>query len=185
MDVTDNSLISLIIEENDMKAFNKLMKRYEEAIYRMALMYCKERESAYDIVQNTFIKVYENLNSFRGDSSFKTWLYKICYYEALNWIRKNKKSSQFTDVNEMENYLQLDFNSDDLVLKGEKYKILKNGITKLNKKYQTVLYLKYFDNLSLKEIAEIINTTEGTIKNILFRSVRKLNEILTPSMEEA
>ena len=168
-----------------MKAFNRLMQKYEEAIYRMALMYCKERESAYDVVQNTFIKVYENLSTFRGDSSFKTWLYKICYYEALNWIRKNKKSSQFTDVNDMENYLEIDFSSDDLVLKDEKYKMLKEAIGKLNKKYQTVVYLKYFDNLSLKEIAEIVNTTEGTIKNILFRSVRKLNDILAPSLEEA
>lgn len=184
MDITDQSLVNLVVDENDLTAFNRLMKRHEDGVYRMALMYCKSKESAFDITQDVFVKVFQNLKSFRGDSTFKTWLYKIVYYESLNWIRKNKKFKYNQDIDEIEFAISSNSYADDAVLKKERYKTLNDSMDKLNKKYKTVVYLKYFENLSLKEIAKIVNTTEGTIKNILFRSVRKLQDIMKPEFEE-
>jgi RNA polymerase sigma-70 factor (ECF subfamily) len=168
-----------------MTAFNRLMERHEDGVYRMALMYCKSRDNAYDITQNVFIKVYQNLNTFRGDSAFKTWLYKIVYYESLNWIRKNKRRENHADIADVEFSIQSGDTADDLVLRSERYRLLNKCMEQLNKKYKTVVYLKYFEGLSLKEIADIVNTTEGTIKNILFRSVRKLQTLLVPELDEA
>ncbi len=184
MDITDQSLITLIIDESDYSAFDRLMQRHEDGVYRMALMYCKSRDNAYDITQNVFIKVYKNLNTFRGDSAFKTWLYKIVYYESLNWIRKNKRRSEHADIADVEFSIHSGESSDDLVLRNERYKLLNASLDKLNKKYKTVVYLKYFEGLSLREIAEIVETTEGTVKNILFRSIRKLQTLLLPELEE-
>lgn len=184
MDTSDQRLITRIIEKRDLSAFNELMQRHEEGAYRMALMYCKSRDNAYDVTQNVFLKVYQNLESFRGESAFKTWLYKVVYYESLNWIRKNKRRSEHADIADVEFSVSSNDQSDDLALRNERYKILNSALDKLNEKYKTVVYLKYFEGLSLKEIAHVVGTTEGTIKNILFRSVRKLQTILLPDLEE-
>lgn len=183
MDLTDQSLVSRVLEDNDLRAYDSLMKRHQEGVFRMAMMYAGNREAAFDIVQDAFLKAYQNLSTFRGDSAFKTWLYKIVYYESLNWLRKRKRKQRESDVTDHEYHLESEDRSDDLALRGERHQMLYESMKTLNEKYQTVVYLKYFDNLPLKEIAKIVDTTEGTIKNILFRSLRKLHDVLKPEME--
>jgi RNA polymerase sigma factor (sigma-70 family) len=180
----DIELIELIVKKKDLKAYNSLMLKYQATAYKMALIYCKDRENAYDIVQDSFLKAYENLSKFRFESSFKTWLMKIVYYESLNWIKKNKKSEYFLDIDECEYVIDSKVRTDDVLVQTEKEKIIKNSLESLNKKHKTVVYLKYYENLSLKEIADIIETTEGTIKSILFRSMEKLELVLKPQMED-
>ena len=75
----------------DLFAYDELMKRYEELVYKVCYGFGKNRENTMDITQNVFLKVYQKLSSFKNKSLFKSWLIKISYNEGVNWVRKNQK----------------------------------------------------------------------------------------------
>ena len=130
------------------------------------------------MLQNTFIKVFKNINNFKGDSKLYSWLYRIATNEAITHLNKNAKHQNFANEETKEyaiNNLQSDvyFEGDEIQLK------LQNAIAKLPQKQQLVFNMKYFDDIKYKDLSEILETSEGALKASYHIAVKKIEEYLT------
>ena len=161
------------IRNGILESFDRLMSKYEKRIYRTALNFVKNENHAMDIVQNVFLKVYRNLQKFRGDAQFKTWLFRIVYNESVNWIKKNKFMFSLDHV---EIAVQENIHHEDNDVINETYNALIKGMETLNKKYRLAVVLRYYEGFSIKDIANTLECSEGSVKNILFRSLQKLKK---------
>lgn len=108
---SDSELINKTLS-NDLFAFDQLMKRYERLVYKVCYGFGKSKENALDITQNVFLKVYQKLSSFKGNSTFKSWLIKISYNEGVNWVRKNQKFRKNDPMENESEYPSLSISSD-------------------------------------------------------------------------
>ncbi len=127
-----------------------------------------------DISQNVFLKIYENLGQFRGDSQFKTWLTRISYNEGRNWIKKNQKNLSAEDLEIIAGTIESESNQEDDLLARENKARLLRCLYGLNTKYRLAVILRYFEDYSINDIANTLNCSEGVVKNMLFRSIQKL-----------
>lgn len=156
------------------ESFDKLMVNYQSHVYNVAYSFTKNPENALDISQDVFIKVYKNLNSFRGESQFKTWLTRIALNESQNWLKKNKRHIDMEDIQEKSGHVE---NKDELLAQ-ENRTVLLRSLYELNTKYRLAVVLRYFENYSIREIASAMSCSEGVVKNMLFRSLQKLKNYL-------
>jgi len=137
----------------------------------------KDHSDTDDILQNTFIKIYQNIKNFKGDSQLYSWMYRIATNEAITFLNSKAKkinlSSQELQDKLIEN-LESDvyFEGDEIQLK------LQKAIAKLPQKQQKVFNLKYFEELKYKEISEILGTSEGALKASYHIAVKKIEEFL-------
>lgn len=175
MQKPDDMLI-LEIKDGSLEAFDQLMQNHQGEVYRVAYGYTKNSDSALDISQNVFLKAYENLNAFKGSSTFRTWLIRITSNESMNWIRKHKRHQMHEGVEEMEIRAE-DMTGNDLESSENKLALLRS-LYDLNTRYRLAVILRYFENYSIREIASILNCSEGVVKNMLFRSLQKMKQIL-------
>ena len=137
----------------------------------------KDHNDTDDILQNTFIKIYQNISNFKGDSLLFSWMYRIATNEAITFLNSKAKkihlSSQDLQDKLIEN-LESDvyFEGDEIQLK------LQKAIAKLPQKQQKVFNMKYFEELKYKEISEILGTSEGALKASYHIAVKKIEEFL-------
>lgn len=158
--------VKLAIKGNE-KAFGYLMDINKEMLYRTAFAYVKNEQNALDILQETVYKAYISIGKLKEPKYFKTWLTKILINTAISFINKNKKIVYITDdiTNESNCY------ESDMV--NEKLDIL-SSIEKLDEKYKTIIILKYFQDLTITEISEVLDCPLGTVKTYLNRALNKL-----------
>ena len=177
--------IDLINEtvSGDLQSYDTLMIRYQEFVYTIAFNFGKTKENALDITQDVFLKVYKKLNTFKENSTFKTWIGKVAYNESVNWSKKNKKFLYQDDTDDKKNEIHIDYNPEDQMLVSENKALLLRCLFELNTKYRLAVVLRYFENMSIKEIAVSLTCSEGVVKNMLFRSIQKLKTIL-PSLQD-
>jgi len=175
---TDDMLIAET-KEGSYEAFDQLMKNHQEEVYRVAYSFTRNVDCALDVSQNVFLKAYENLNSFKGASTFKTWLLRISWNESMNWIKKNKKHQMHREVEDLE--IGSDQITDREVESREDKVMLLRGLFNLNTRYRLAVVLRYFENYSISDIAVILNCSEGVVKNMLFRSLQKMKQLLKKS----
>lgn len=155
------------------KAFTEMVRQYQVQLYshirRMVLFH----EDADDILQNTFMKAWTALDSFRGDSQLSTWLYRIAINETLNYIEKQKKRKTLSE-NEVDvtNILQSDpyFDGNEVQLQ------LQEAINKLPSKQRTVFNLKYFQEMKYEEMSNILGTSIGALKASYHHAVSKITD---------
>ena len=159
---------------NDLKSFDELMKRYQRLVYSIAFGFGKTYENAMDITQDVFLKAYKKLNTFKGKSTFKTWISRISYNESINWQKKNSKHSESTNPEDIEMNISTHSTQEDDLLARENKAMLLRSLYELNTKYRLAVVLRYFENQSIKEIAASLECSEGVVKNMLFRSLQKL-----------
>ena len=175
--MSDEALVEEI-NSGSVLAFGLLMKRHEKLVYRIAFNYAKNSECAMDITQNVFLKAHRNLNSWSGSGPFKAWLIRIAYNESISWFRQQKVerlSEELTQANEpVLRAVQI-----DEVARSEYHNILLSGLQKLNSKQRMAVVLRYFEDFSLREIASVLDSSEGAVKSILFRSLEKLRNTTT------
>ena len=175
---TDQYLIDLCLK-GDTNSFGTLVERYQDFVFTIAFRIVKTREEAEEVAQDTFIKAYESLNKYRGESKFSSWLYSIAYRKALDSLRKNKKfkASELIDditegdVNEIDNALQYLQNE-------ERKKAIQDCILKLPEDAAAIITLYYFEEQSVREISGITGLSEDNIKVKLYRSRKKLFSLL-------
>lgn len=175
---TDDMLIAEI-KDGSFAAFDQLMKNYEYEVYRVAYSFTRDIDSALDVSQNVFLKTYENLNTFRGSSTFKTWLLRIAWNESMNWIKKNKHLRMHQNFDDLD--ISSDQNTELDVLAVENKVMLLRSLYGLNTRYRLAVVLRYFENYAIRDIAVILNCSEGVVKNILFRSLQKMKQALLKS----
>jgi RNA polymerase sigma-70 factor (ECF subfamily) len=175
---TDQQLIEQTLR-GDTSSFGKLVERYQDFVFTIAFRIMKVREEAEEVAQDSFIKAYESLNSFRGESKFSSWLYSIAYRKGLDALRKNKKhkaSEIIDDITEGEvsgiedalHYLEEE----------ERKKAIQDCILKLSADEATIITLYYFQDQSVREISTITQLSEDNIKVKLYRSRKKLFGLL-------
>jgi RNA polymerase sigma factor (sigma-70 family) len=158
-------------------AFNHLVSKYQERLYWHTRKMVINHDDADDVMQNTMIKVWRSLGSFRSESGLFTWLYRVATNEALSFLKQKKMKypAPWTDLQEqMVENLQADpwFNGDEIQLK------LQAVILQLPKKQRTVFNMKYFDNLKYVDMSKILGTSVGALKASYHHAVKKIESML-------
>ncbi|GAB5564372.1 MAG: RNA polymerase sigma factor [Winogradskyella sp.] len=179
MTTIDENILIESIKNGDTNAYAKLVDRYKDLVYTLAIRMLKNREEAEEIAQDTFIKVFKSLDKFKGDSKFSTWIYRVAYNTCLDAIKKNKKHQNDVAIDEYTfNKLDTIDNALENIIKEERSVLIKNCINKLPEESSVILTLFYFEELSLDEISKVINIEANTVKVKLFRARKKLAVIL-------
>lgn len=177
----DEEIIALLGNESTYEqAFRMILKAYKEKIYYHVRKIVVDHDDADDVTQETFIKIWRNLDKFRGDSKLYTWLYRIATNEALTFLQKKRKDNSVSiDDNEMLVAL-LESPRSDAYLDGDEIQLkLQKALLELTDKQRVVFNLKYFENLKYEEIAEITDTSVGGLKATYHFAVKKIEEYLT------
>jgi len=181
LEKTDQELVALALA--DQKDFLFLVKRYQNQLIQYICRISNvAKEDAEDILQEVFLKVYRNLNSYNPKLKFSSWIYRITHNEVISAYRKKKNRPQTID-------LDLDFNlietlADDFDIKEKiDQNFLKEKISqvllKMDHKYAEVLVLYYFEQKDYQEISDIIKKPKGTVATYLNRAKKQFNKILT------
>ncbi|RKS45106.1 RNA polymerase ECF family sigma subunit [Gillisia mitskevichiae] len=176
--ISDLLLIKKTLD-GDTNAFGVLVNRHQDYIFNVIIKMLRNREEAEEIAQDTFIKAYEVLVSFKGEAKFSTWLFKIAYRKALDRIKKNKRSATLELVENLTEDASMDFESGlAIMLMEERKEIIKNCILKLPEIEAAIITLYYYEDQSVKEIADITNLSQDNIKVKLHRSRKLLYSFL-------
>lgn len=159
-------------------AFQKLLLQYQKPLYSHIRGIVLNHDDTNDVLQNTFVKVYQNLKNFKGESKLFSWIYRIATNESITFIsnkaKRNGQTSEVFQQKQVEN-LKADsyFDGDEIQLK------LQKAINLLPEKQQLVFKMKYFQELKYEEISEILGTTVGGLKASYFHAVKKIEEFMT------
>ena len=183
--ITDQVLVDRVLN-GDKNAFNLLVVRYQNKLAHLVSRYVLPSEVP-DVVQETFIKAYRSLSSFKGESIFYTWLYRIAVNTAKNYLisQGRRPPSSDIDASEAESYEGADSlrdvdNPESLVLSKEVEKVVFEAIEALPDDLRTAITLREIDGLSYEEIAEIMGTPVGTVRSRIFRARDAIDEKIKP-----
>ncbi len=177
MIVEETLVQELKTKKTQAQAFEVLVSTYKERLYWQIRGIVLNHDDADDVLQNTFIKVYKNIDGFKGDSKLFSWIYRIATNEALSFIKQRAKLQGITDIDYQEKLvsnLQADvfFEGDEIQLK------LQQAIATLPEKQKLVFNMKYFQELKYEEISEIIDTSVGGLKASYHLAVKKVEQYL-------
>ena len=160
------------------QAFKALLKLYKERLYWHIRNIVKSHDDADDVLQNTFIKVFKNIDKFKGDSKLFSWMYRIATNESITFI--NKKAKRLQVSNEEVQQLALNNLTSDVYFEGNDIQLkLQKAIATLPKKQQLVFNMKYFEDLKYKNMSDILETSEGALKASYHIAVKKIEAYLT------
>lgn len=169
----------------DQKAYEALVKRYQRGIYNLIYQMVKNREETEDLVQETFIKAFNALESYNDKYAFSTWLYKIAYNNCIDSIRKRKLKTYPLDKpirtkeGEVKQEIKDDSSSPEKdFLFSERKKQIQESIDQLPPRYKRVIELRHKDEKSYEEIAEMLAIPLGTVKARIFRAREMLKKKL-------
>ena len=168
-------------KKGDYRAFDLLVLKYQSRVIATVFKYVKEKQLAEDIAQEAFIKSYKSLDSFREESSFYTWVYRIAVNTAKNYIVSSKRREEIimTDLSEDNNYYpeKPDIDSpQDILNASELRDLIFETLSSLGEETRTALSLREFDGLSYEQIAEISNCPVGTVRSRIFRGREMIEE---------
>lgn len=164
--------------EGNEQAYNQLVLRYKEKIYWIVRRMIPDHDDADDITQSVFIKAYQSLRSFKGDSSFYTWIYRIAINLSLNEIRRKKIHKIFSIDDAIHQISSTDDQPIETMMKEERTRLIKSAIDQLPEKQKKVFLLRYYEELPYDEIAKILHTSVGGLKANYFHAVKKIGEHL-------
>ena len=186
---SDKELIDGILKGN-IKLFEEIIKNHQRLVFSIVIRFANNYSDREDVCQEIFIKVYQNLNSFKFQSKLSTWIGKVAYNHCINYIQKNSKNINIDSLenwnSEIQNNSDENFtlNLENTFEKKETYGLVKALIDQLPNLYQTILNLFHTQELSYQEISEVLSLPEGTVKSYLFRSRKLLKEKLLSSYKE-
>ena len=183
----DESALVTHAREGDTTAFGELVRRYEGKIFRLAQHVTQNREDAEDVLQETFMKAYEHLEQFKGDSKFYTWIVRIAVNQALMKLRRRKTdksvsldetidTGEDTVVREIAAWGE---NPEQQLSRDELGSILDSAIESLEPLYRSVFVLRDIEQLSTEETAEALGLSVPAVKSRLLRARLQLREKLT------
>lgn len=163
--------------EKASQSFDLLMRAYGAQMYWQIRKMVVNHDDANDLLQNSFMKAWKNLNNFRGDAKLSTWLYKIAINESINFLNKERQKQQLSDDSDntfLLNKLEADeyFDGDELKLK------LHKAVLELPEKQRLVFNMKYFDEMKYEDISEILGTSVGALKASYHHAVKKISQII-------
>ena len=179
---TDQELVADILNpEKRRKAFEALIKKYQQKIYWHIRKMVIDHDDADDVVQETFIKVWQGLQNFRSDSQLYTWIYRIATNESLNFLQKKRRQNHVplenNDSLDLLNILESSISHD--YISGDQIQLkLQKALLQLPDKQRLVFNMKYYEDLKYEEISEITGTSVGALKASYHLAVKKIEESL-------
>jgi RNA polymerase sigma-70 factor (ECF subfamily) len=197
LQIDDRTLQAM--KAGDRQAFARFVDAYSGYVYRVALKVLGNPQDAEDVLQNTFIKVFENLHAFESRSALSTWVYRIAVNEALMLLRKQKRltdaesDSIDDDEHDLEEIKPQSFVDwcclpEDTLLSNELRGYLDQAVQELPEKLRLVFWLRDVEGLSVRETAQVLDISEAAVKTRLLRARLKLRELLSayyqPLVEE-
>lgn len=159
------------------KAFRELMKQYKERLYWHIRKIVISHDDADDVLQNTFIKIFKNIQNFNQESKLYSWMYRIATNESITFINKRAKERAI-DINDVYKELAGSLESDDYFSGNEIQLILQKAIAILPEKQRLVFNMKYFEELKYEEMSEILETSVGALKASYFHAVKKIEHFI-------
>ena len=177
----EESRIVQKVLKGDVNAFEKLVLEYEKSVYNIALRMTGNSEDASDMTQEAFIKAYNSLQSFRGDSKFSVWIYRIATNVCLDFLRSKSRrptvslSVEDNDGEEVQLDVADESQSPELLLDRQMTReSVRRGLDTLSPEYRQILLLREIQGLSYDEISEALGLEVGTVKSRIFRARKKL-----------
>lgn len=158
-------------------AFDTLMRLYGEQVYWQIRKMVMNHEDANDLLQNSFLKAWNNLDNFRGDARLSTWLYKIAINETINFLNKERNRRNITDDTQDE-FLLSNIESDEYFDGDELQEEFQKAITALPEKQRLVFNMRYFDEMKYEKMSEILGTSVGALKASYHHAVKKITAFL-------
>jgi len=175
-------------QHGDMVSFEKLIYQYDRNVLSLAYSYINDQDDAKDIYQEVFLRVFKGLKRFEFRSEFSTWLYRITVNVALTYRTKKRKYAYASIDEEQTNSdgesyntyeaIADDASSDEKAISSDISENIKDALDKLSPQQKMVFSLKHFEEYKIKEIAQMMNLSDGTVKNYLFNSTLKMREYL-------
>lgn len=178
---TDQQLLNDFLNGNQ-RSFNELVRRYQEKVYWVARRMVLDHAEADDIVQEVFIKLYQSAKEFRGESSLYTWLYRVTVNASLNALRR-KKVREYLPLDEAVMQFETDAPQPDEELEQSEQKDeLERAIASLPRKQRAVFVLRYYEEKSYEEIAQLLKTSVGGLKANYYHAVKKIGIALKKNL---
>ena len=183
--MTEKELIQKVIQK-DQNAFSQLVKEHKSLVFNTAMGFVHNKQNAEDITQDVFVKMWTSIDTFKGDSKLSTWLYRITVNISINYINKNKIKKLFNNIddNESENGNKSEINdkttdsADQNFTQKEHSKALKLAINSLPKRQKTAFVLNKYEDLSYKDISEIMELSISSVESLLHRAKKNLQKKL-------
>lgn len=182
----DFTLIDKAIKDKDQQAFAQLMERYRKPVYHMILKMVRNVDDAEDLTIEAFAKAFKNLHRFKKDYTFSTWLFRIATNNSIDFIRKKRLQTMSLDSSYKDDAgepVSIDvedknLNPQEEAIKSQKIELIQMFVTKLPAKYQRLVRLRYFEELSYDEIARELEAPLGTVKAQLHRARELLYDLV-------
>ena len=182
----DFKLIDKAIKDKDQQAFAFLMERYRKPVYHMILKMVRNVDDAEDLTIEAFAKAFKNLHRFKKDYTFSTWLFRIATNNSIDFIRKKRLQTMSLDSSYKDDAgepVSIDvedknLNPQEEAIKSQKIELIQMFVTKLPAKYQRLVRLRYFQELSYDEIARELEAPLGTVKAQLHRARELLYDLV-------
>lgn len=175
----------------DEKAYTELVEKYQRALYFHILKMIKDKEQVNDLVQEAFVKAFDNLNTYSTNYAFSTWLYRIATNHTIDYLRKKKLKTLSIDepmkTRDGEMQMQLEDESagtDRNIIRKQRQNIVQEAIDNLPKKYRKVIEMRHMEEKSYQEIADVLDLPLGTVKAHIFRARELLYKELKDKREK-
>lgn len=185
-EVSEKKIIEKVLG-GDANAFEELVLKYEKTVYNLALRMVGDRDDASDMTQEAFIKAYGSLSSFRGDSKFSVWIYRIATNVCLDFLRsKSRKQQVSLTVSDDDEDAQLDIpdpkaDPEHQLIKKISMQSVEEGLKTLPDKQRQILVMRELGGMSYAEIGAALSLEEGTVKSRIFRARKRLCAFLLDS----
>ncbi len=184
----DEQLVARV-QKGDKRSFDLLVLKYQHKVLALVRRYVKDHAEAEDVAQEAFVKAYRAIASFRGDSAFYTWLYRIAVNTAKNFLdaRKRRPASD-VDIDEVEDFafseaLRVEETPESLLATQDLHRVVEEALAALPEELRKALLLREFDGLSYEEIAEVMDCPIGTVRSRIFRAREAVDVAIRPLME--
>lgn len=164
--------------ETCQKAFSKVIKHYSEQLYWQIRRMVINHDNANDILQETFIKAWININHFRGEAKLSTWLHKIAINESITFLNK-ERSKYASSIDDEDSFLINSIEADEWFDGDDLRKELQKAINKLPEKQRLVFNMRYFDEMKYEDISEILGTSVGALKASYHHAVKKIEDFFS------
>ena len=190
--MTDTEIINITLQ-GGRNEFRTLVERYQSMVFRTCMGFLHDKDDADDLTQEVFIQAYQSLNKFKNDSAFSTWIYRIAVNASLNRLRKNSRTPILNRLDSLfvtgkEKEISLTANEDEdpesILIRLEKSKWIQAALDSLPENQRTVIVLSKYDDLSQKEIAEIMKITEGAVESLIQRAKANLKVKLSSTYKK-
>lgn len=176
-EVADEYIIGLFHGQKQEEAFRLLVRKYQERLYWHVRKMLISHEDTDDVLQNVFVKIWQNMREFRSDSKLYTWMYRIATNEALNFLNE-KRRKVYGNTDEISDFLENTLEDEPSFSGDDIQRELQRAILQLSDRQRLVFNMKYFDDMSYEDMAQVLEVAVGTLKATYHNAVKKIEASL-------